>query len=92
LYTSCVLDCALRFLMIFLLLIKKKISIEHKLLYLLKNQSNETTNLPSIKYYWRQKIYKEEIFTKDQKMRAFSPAKQQNNNPSTHTLQPTNTE
>lgn len=59
---------------------------EHESLY------NETSNLPRIKYYWRQKVYKEKIFTEDQKMRASSPTCQQNNNSSTHTLQSTHKE
>jgi hypothetical protein len=38
LYTSCVLDCALRFLMIFLLLIKKKLFKDNVLLPLARLQ------------------------------------------------------
>lgn len=42
-----------------------EISIEQQIALFANNNTNETTTLPRIKYYWRQKVYKEEIFTKD---------------------------
>lgn len=42
--------------------------------------------LPRIEYNWWQKVDKEEVFTENEKMRAFSAANQQDDNPCTQTL------